>query len=172
MARHVRTGDQVIVNSGSHKGKTGTITRVDSGSLPGQERVLVKGVNLRTKHMRPTRFNPQGGIVTREATIHISNVSPMVDGKPTRVRFETKADGSKVRLAVRDGSELGIIRSADAKKHVAGDRKVGAKPAATSTKKGATKPAAKPAAKAAGKVASKPTTSRTAASKPANKPKK
>lgn len=114
MARHVRKGDQVIVTSGSHKGKTGTITRVITGQ-PGQERVIIKGLNLRTKHLRPTRFSPQGGIVTREASIHISNVSPVVDGKASRVRFVTKSDGSKVRVAARGGQELGVIRNADAK---------------------------------------------------------
>jgi large subunit ribosomal protein L24 len=125
------------VNSGSHKGKTGTITQVINSVKPGQERVLVKGLNMRTKHLRPTRVNPQGGIVTREASIHISNVSPVVDGKPTRVRFETRADGSKVRLAVRDGSELGVVRGPEAKKHVAADRKGAAGTRTGGTKKGA-----------------------------------
>ena len=115
MARHVRKGDLVIVTSGSHRGKTGTIMRVISGDEPGSERVIIKGLNLRTKHMRPTRLSPQGGIVTREAPIHISNVSPVVEGKPTRVRFETKPDGSKVRVAVRGGTQLGVVRGPDSK---------------------------------------------------------
>ncbi len=127
MARHVRTGDNVIVNSGSHKGKVGTIMRI----LTKEDRVIVKGINLRTKHLRPTRLNPQGGIITREAPIHISNVSPVVDGKPTRVRFINKPDGSKVRVAARGGQELGVVRGPDAKK------KHAAKPART------TKPAKK-----------------------------
>jgi len=118
MARHVRTGDQVIITSGSNKGQVGTIMRVITSDEPGGERVVLKGLNLRTKHVRPTRLNPQGGIVTREASIHISNVSPVVDGKPSRVRFETKTDGSKVRIAVRGGKVLGTHRGADAKKHV------------------------------------------------------
>jgi large subunit ribosomal protein L24 len=106
MARHVRKGDTVIITSGTHKGKLGKIKQV----LADEGRVIVEGLNLRTKHMRPTRVNPQGAIVTREAPIHISNVSPAVDGKPTRVRFVTKPDGSKVRVAVRGGSELGVVR--------------------------------------------------------------
>ena len=118
MARHVRKGDQVMITSGSNKGQVGTIMRVITGDEPGSERVILKGINLRTKHTRPTRINPQGGIVTREASIHISNVSPVVDGKPTRVRFATKPDGSKVRLAVRGGKELGMVRGREAKKHV------------------------------------------------------
>ncbi len=112
MARHVRTGDNVIVTSGSHKGKVGTIMRI----LTKEDRVIVKGINLRTKHLKPTRLNPQGGIVTREASIHISNVSPVVDGRATRVRFVTKPDGSKVRVAARGGQELGVVRGPDAKK--------------------------------------------------------
>jgi large subunit ribosomal protein L24 len=108
MPRHVRKGDTVIVNSGGSKGQTGTILRVDTK----QDRVYIKGVNLVTRHMRPTRINPQGGIVTKEASIHISNVSPVVDGKSTRVRFTTKANGEKVRVAVKGGKELGTIRKA------------------------------------------------------------
>jgi large subunit ribosomal protein L24 len=117
-ARHVRKGDLVMVTSGSHKGKTGTIVRVISGDEPGSERVVVKGLNLRTKHLRPTQAAPQGGIVTREAPIHISNVSPVdKDGKPTRVRFKTNSDGSKLRVAATTGQTLGEpLRSADAKK--------------------------------------------------------
>jgi large subunit ribosomal protein L24 len=78
--------------------------------LPGATRVVVQGVNVRTKHLRPTQANPQGGIVHREMPIHISNVSPVVDGKPTRVRFETKPDGSKVRVAARGGKTLHTLR--------------------------------------------------------------
>ena len=102
MARHIRKGDTVIVTAGNDKGLTGEVLRV----MPENSRVVVQGVNIRSKHLKPTQANPQGGIVRREMPIHISNVSPVVDGKPTRVRFETKADGSKVRVAVRDGSVL------------------------------------------------------------------
>jgi len=96
MPSHVRKGDQVIITAGAHKGKIGEVARV----------------NLRTKHLKPTRINPQGGIITKEMPIHISNVSPVVDGKPTRVRFETRDDGSKVRVAVRGGKVLGTVRGA------------------------------------------------------------
>lgn len=106
MASHVRTGDTVMIISGSHKGKVGEVMRVE----PAIERVYVKGINLRTKHVRPTQASPQGGIITKEAPLHMSNVNPVVDGKPTRVRFETKKDGSKVRVAVRGGKELGVVR--------------------------------------------------------------
>lgn len=135
MPRHVRKGDNVIVTSGSHKGKTGTIMRVLNGDSPIETRVIIKGLNLRTKHLKPNRLNPQGGIVTREAPIHISNVSPVVDGKPTRVRFVVKPDGSKVRVAARGGKELGVVRSADAKK-----------PGTSSTTKTPSKSSSKPKA--------------------------
>jgi len=108
MPRHVRKGDQVVVTSGDHKGQVGEITDV----LTKSDQVIVKGVNLRTKHLRRTQMNPQGGTTTIEAPIHISNVSPVVDGKPTRVRFETGKDGSKNRVAVRGGKSLGQIRAA------------------------------------------------------------
>ncbi|MEO0512114.1 MAG: 50S ribosomal protein L24 [Planctomycetota bacterium] len=116
MPMHVRKGDQVMITAGKHRGETGEVSRV----MPSDDKVIVKGKNLKTKHVKPTQANPQGGIIQIEAPLHISNVSPVVDGKPTRVRFETKSDGSKVRVAVRDGSELGEIRSADAKKSKAG----------------------------------------------------
>ncbi len=108
MPKHVRTGDQVIITSGSLKGTIGEVMRVD----PSNDRVFIKGVNLKTKHLRRTQQNPQGGVITKEAPIHISNVSPVVDGRPTRVRFETKEDGSKNRIAVRGGKVLGQVRGA------------------------------------------------------------
>ncbi len=108
MPKHVRKGDQVMVTSGDNKGAVGEITRV----LTKTEQVIVKGVNLRTKHLRRTQMNPQGGTVTIEAPIHISNVSPVVDGKPTRVRFETGKNGAKTRVAVRGGKSLGQISAA------------------------------------------------------------
>lgn len=105
MPKHVRKGDQVIVTSGDHKGVTGEITQVITKS----DKVIVKGVNLRTKHVKPTQLSPQGGIIQIEAPLHISKVSPVVDGKPTRVRFETAKDGSKSRVAARGGKTLGQV---------------------------------------------------------------
>jgi large subunit ribosomal protein L24 len=106
MARHVRKGDTVVITAGSHRGKVGEIMRV----IPDKDQVIIKGINLRTKHLKPTRISPQGGIITKEAPIHISNVSPAVDGKPTRVRFQVRDDGSKVRVAARGGKVLGEVR--------------------------------------------------------------
>jgi len=108
---HVRKGDQVMITSGDHKGTVGEISRIDTKN----DRVYIKGVNLRTKHLKPTRINPQGGIITKEAPIHISNVSPVADGKATRVRFQTKSDGSKVRVAAKGGKVLGVVRAAAGK---------------------------------------------------------
>ncbi len=105
MPKHVRKGDQVIVTQGSDRGKIGEVIRV----YPKEDRVIVRGIAMRTKHLKPTQKNPQGGIYTKESAIHISNVSPVVDGKPTRVRFETKDDGSKVRVAARGGKELSVV---------------------------------------------------------------
>ena len=105
MARHVRKGDMVIVITGSDAKdkRPRKVLRV----IPDKNQVVVEGVNVRRKHMKPTQTNPQGGIIDREMPIHASNVLPAVGGKPTRVRFETRADGSKVRLAVTDGSVIG-----------------------------------------------------------------
>lgn len=107
MASHVRKGDRVMITAGDHRGKIGEVMRV----VPKHDRVYVKGINLRTKHIKPTRINPQGGVVTREGPIHMSNVSPLgADDKPTRVRFERRDDGSKVRVAVRGGKVLGEVK--------------------------------------------------------------
>lgn len=106
MPRHVRKGDTVMVTSGDHKGQTGEVLEV----ITKTDRVIVKGVNVKSRHVRPTQVNPQGGIVQKEMSIHISNVSPVVDGRATRVRFETKGDGSKARVAARGGKSLGEVR--------------------------------------------------------------
>ena len=102
MPRHILKGDTVIVTAGNDRGATGEVLRV----LPKADRVVVQGINLRAKHLKPSQANPQGGILRREMPIHISNISPVVDGKPSRVRFETKPDGTKVRIAVRGGKVL------------------------------------------------------------------
>lgn len=154
MPRHVRKGDTVIVTSGKDKGKTGEVLHV----YPADDRVLVQGVNMVTKNIRPSQANPQGGVVKREATIHISNVSPVVDGKPSRVRFVKKADGSKVRVAARGGAELGVVHGPREKK--AG----GSTPSGATRKKTAKKASKKKAApkKAAAKKTTKKTAKKTA----------
>jgi large subunit ribosomal protein L24 len=101
-AAKIKKGDSVVVRSGKDKGRTGTVLQV----LPKDEKVLVSGVNIATRHRKPTQGNPQGGIDRREAPMHISKVAIAgADGKPTRVRFETR-DGKKVRVAVKSGETI------------------------------------------------------------------
>jgi large subunit ribosomal protein L24 len=98
--------DKVVVLTGKDKGKVGEILSV----MPKQQRVLVSGVNMVSKHQRPTQTNPQGGIVRKEASIHISNVA-LADpktGKPTRVGVKTLANGNKVRVAKRSGEVVDV----------------------------------------------------------------
>ena len=102
MPRHIRKGDTVMVLSGNERGATGTVLRI----LTKTNRVVVQGVNIRAKHLKPSQANPQGGIVRREMPIHMSKVNPVVDGKPTRVRFVTNKNGSKARVGVRGGEVL------------------------------------------------------------------
>ena len=80
--------------------------------IPKSDRVVVRGAGIDgiVKNRRPTRINPQGGRVELDRSFHLSNVAPVVDGKPTRVRFTEKKDGSKVRVAARGGKELGVVR--------------------------------------------------------------
>jgi large subunit ribosomal protein L24 len=102
MAAHkIRKGDKVVVLSGKDKGKTGEVVR----SMPKDMKVVVSGVNLATRHRKPSQGNPQGGLERREAPLHVSKVA-IADpktGKATRVRFETGKDGKKVRVAVKSG---------------------------------------------------------------------
>ena len=102
-AAKIKKGDTVIVRSGKNKGDKGTVLQV----MPKDGKVLVSGVNIAARHRKPSQTNPQGGIDRREAPLHISKVSlaDPKDGKPTRVRFETK-DGKKVRVAVKSGETI------------------------------------------------------------------
>ncbi len=109
MARHVRKDDKVIVTAGKDKGRIGKVLRI----LTQEDRVIVDGVNVRRKHVKPTQANPQGGVVSLPMAIHISNVSPVdKEGKPTRVRFETDKDGNKVRVAATTGEVLSTLKKA------------------------------------------------------------
>ena len=93
---HVKKGDKVRVISGKDKGKTGVVL----AAYPKDSRVLVEGVNIAKKHSKPSQVNPQGGIISFEAPIHVSNVMPIdpKTGNPTRVGYTT-VDGKKVRVA-------------------------------------------------------------------------
>jgi large subunit ribosomal protein L24 len=104
MARHIKSGDQVMVIAGADKGKVGKVLRV----LIDKDRVVIEGINRVWKHVRPSQRNPQGGRIQKDAPIHISNVMPLdpSTGKGTRVKFEMK-DGKKHRMAVGSGTDLG-----------------------------------------------------------------
>ncbi|GGZ09533.1 50S ribosomal protein L24 [Novosphingobium colocasiae] len=101
-AAKIKKGDRVIVLSGKDKGRTGTVSQV----LPKDGKVVVDGINVATRHRKPTQANPQGGIDRTAAPMAISKVAvATADGKPTRVRFEVK-DGKKVRVAVKSGETI------------------------------------------------------------------
>lgn len=104
MAARVRKDDEVVVIAGREKGRRGKVLRV----LPEANRVLIQGVNVVTKHVKPSRGNPQGGITKREAPIHLSNVmlADPQTGDPTRVRFKVLESGRKVRIAVKSGQQI------------------------------------------------------------------
>ncbi|MEM9685192.1 MAG: 50S ribosomal protein L24 [Pseudomonadota bacterium] len=100
----MKKGDRVVVTTGKDKGKRGDVEKVIRGEKPGDHRVVVSGVNIVKRHTRPTQTNP-GGIIEREAPIHISNVA-IVDPKddaPSRIGYSFLDDGSKVRFARRSG---------------------------------------------------------------------
>lgn len=110
MAQRIKTGDTVMVIAGANKGSTGRVLRILATDAKGAEKVVVEGVNRVWKHVRPSQRNPQGGRIQKDAPIHISNVMPVdpTTGKPTRVKF-ADLDGKKHRLAVRGGSDLGVV---------------------------------------------------------------
>jgi large subunit ribosomal protein L24 len=99
----IKKGDKVVVLSGKDKGKTGEIKQV----LPAELKVVVAGINIQTKHRKPTQAKPQGGIDKIEKPIHVSNVA-LADpktGKATRVGYKTVGD-KKVRVARRSGETI------------------------------------------------------------------
>ncbi len=100
MAAKIKKGDTVVVLTGKDKGKSGEVSRV----FPTENRVVVSGINLVKRHERASQTSA-GGITSKEAPIHISNVAlaDPKDGKATRVGFKVEKDGSKVRVAKRSG---------------------------------------------------------------------
>jgi len=101
----IRKGDKVVVITGKEKGKTGEVLSV----LRDEARVLVQGVNIVKRHTRPSAANP-GGIIDKEAPLHISNVAHLdpKTGKPTRVGFKILDGGRKVRVARRSGEPIDL----------------------------------------------------------------
>ena len=102
MAAKIKKGDRVVLLAGKDKGRSGQVTKV----LPKEGRVFVSGVNLVKRHTRPSQADPQGGIKTKEASIHVSNVAIAdSNGRPTRVGFRMEGD-KKVRIAKTTGEVI------------------------------------------------------------------
>ena len=103
MAAKLKKGDRVIVLAGKDKGKSGEIVQM----MPAESRAIVRGINLVKRHQRQTQAQ-EGGIITKEAPIHLSNLAMAdpKDNKPTRVGFTVKEDGTKVRVAKRSGDVI------------------------------------------------------------------
>lgn len=100
---HVKKGDNVKIISGKDKGKEGKILE----AYPTKSRVLVEGINMVKKHAKPSQGNPQGGIINKEAPVHVSNVM-VIDpstNEPTRVGYKEE-DGKKVRIGKKSGEKL------------------------------------------------------------------
>jgi large subunit ribosomal protein L24 len=98
----IKKGDTVQVTTGNDAGKTGRVIKV----YLDKDRVVVEGVNIVKKHARPTQDNPQGGIIEKESSIHISNIMLVVGGKPTRVGFKLLENGKKVKFAKSTGEVI------------------------------------------------------------------
>ncbi len=103
MAAKIRKGDRVVVLTGRDKGRTGEVIAV----RPAENRALVRGVNMVKRHQKQSA-SAEGGIISKEAPIHLSNIAiaDPKDGKPTRVGFRIEASGRKVRIAKRSGAEI------------------------------------------------------------------
>jgi large subunit ribosomal protein L24 len=103
MAAKIKKGDNVIILAGRDKGRSGEVYMV----MPDANKALVRGVNLVKRHTKQTQTT-EGGILTKEAPIHLSNLSlaDPKDGKPTRVGFQILADGTKVRVSKRSGEQF------------------------------------------------------------------
>ena len=102
MAAKLKKGDTVVVLTGKDKGRTGEVVQV----MPKEDRAVVKGINLVKRHQRQTQTQ-EAGIITKEASIHLSNIAiaDPKDGKPTRVGFKVEGD-KKVRVAKRSGVSI------------------------------------------------------------------
>lgn len=101
---HIKKGDTVFVNSGEDKGKIGRVLEV----LVAEQRAIVEGVNMMKKHAKPSAKNPEGGIVSKEAPIHISdlNVVDPKSGKPTRIGRREDKNGKLFRFSKKSGEEI------------------------------------------------------------------
>ena len=106
MAARIKKGDTVLVLAGRDKGKSGKVLAV----MPREDRAVVEGINLVSKHTKASMGDPQGGIKQKEAKIHLSNIAlrDPQSGKATRVGFKVNDKGVKVRVAKRSGVEIDV----------------------------------------------------------------
>ena len=98
----IRKGDTVQIVTGSETGETGRVIKI----FHVKDKIIVEGVNMVKKHARPTQENPQGGIIEKEAAIHVSNVMLISGGKPTRIGYKILEDGRKVKYAKTTGEVI------------------------------------------------------------------
>ncbi len=103
-AAKIKKGDKVVILAGKDKGKSGEVVK----SMPRDSKVVVQGINIMTRHKKPSQTDPNGGLEKVEAPMHVSNVAiaDPKDGKPTRVGFKMLDDGRKVRFAKRSGEVI------------------------------------------------------------------
>ncbi len=101
---HYKKGDEVVILSGKDKGRRGKVQKV----LPDKEAVIIEGINLAKKHAKPTKANPQGGVIDKALPVNISKVMVVCSGcnKPTRIRRERAVDGALVRSCRHCGKTL------------------------------------------------------------------
>jgi large subunit ribosomal protein L24 len=101
---HIKKGDTVFVNAGESKGQQGRVLEV----IRKKDRAIVEGINMVSKHTKPNAKSPQGGIVKKEASVHISNLMLLdpTSGKPTRIGRKSTGDGPLVRYSKKSGEEI------------------------------------------------------------------
>ena len=101
---HIKKGDMVFVNAGDNKGKQGRVLEV----IVKKDRAIVEGINMVTKHSKPSKAAPQGGILKKEAPVHISNLNVIdpASGKPTRIGRKLNNENKLVRYAKKSGEEI------------------------------------------------------------------
>jgi large subunit ribosomal protein L24 len=101
---HIRKGDTVFVNTGEYKGEKGRVLEVDRK----KNRAIVEGINMISKHTKPNAQNPDGGIIKKEAPVHISNLMPIdpSSGEPTRIGRRRNDNGKLVRYSKKSGEEI------------------------------------------------------------------
>jgi large subunit ribosomal protein L24 len=106
MAARIKKDDTVVIIAGKDKGREGRVIKV----MPKEERLVVEGLNIVKRHTKPDMAHPQGGVIGKEASIHMSNVAlrDPKTGKPTRVGFKVNDKGRKVRVAKGSGVEIDV----------------------------------------------------------------